>query len=383
MKQKLFLGLALFFVSFFSNAQQVISLIGDFSSWSDVNMNTVDNENYTLESISFEANGNAKFRQDGAWTINWGSLGFPTGTGTLNGADIPVTAGVYDVSFNIVTGAYAFQAVVTDFDNIGFLGGFNAWSESVAMNTVNGVLYTKRDFYFSEDNVKFRKDNNWEVSWGGTSFPAGDAVDNGGDIPLTTGYYNISFDLVGATYNFEVTPVTMIGPAVSDWDTDVMMNSIDGGKTFTASAVELTTNEMKFRVNNAWALNYGGSTFPNGDATPNTVSEVAIPVEAGTYDITFDRVSATYTFIATLSNDTNVLDTVKVFPNPTSAQWNFQFGSTVISSIQLMDITGKVIFTDNQISSEYAINANSLREGLYFVTISSANAQKTFKLLKN
>uniref|UniRef100_UPI0040490E2E T9SS type A sorting domain-containing protein n=1 Tax=Flavobacterium sp. TaxID=239 RepID=UPI0040490E2E len=382
MKQKL-LFLATLLVFSFSTQAQVISLLGDFSGWSDVNMMTEDNENYTLENVAIEANGNAKFRQDGSWDVNWGSSDFPTGTGTQGGSDIPVLAGLYNVSINIVTGLYAFETVETDFDNIGFIGAFNDWSESVALNTIDGAVYTFKDFYFSAENVKFRKDNAWEDSWGGTTFPAGDAVYNGGDIPLTTGYYNVTFDLANLTYDFEATPITMIGPAVSDWNTDVAMTTADGGKTFTSNGVVLVSGELKFRVNNAWTLNYGGSTFPAGQATPNSESETAIPVEAGTYDITFDRVSSTYTFITTLSNPNNVLSDVKVFPNPSNDNWNFQFGTSAVNSIQLTDFTGKVILRVDNVTSSYSIDASALNSGMYFAVISSENAQKTFKLVKN
>ena len=383
MKQKLLYSV-IAFCAIFSIEAQTISILGDFSSWQDQNMMTDDNVEYYLDGVVIPANGNAKFRQDGSWVINWGSSDFPTGTGTQNGLDIPVQPGIYDISINIVTGEYAFDAVATDFDNIGFIGGFNGFSESIPMLTTDGDVYTYSDFYFNEPNVKFRKDNAWTDNWGGTTFPAGDAVYNAAtDIPLTTGFYNVIFNLDELTYDFLPTPITMIGPAVSDWNTDVSMITEDGGKTYTAESVVFSTGELKFRVNNAWSLNYGGSTFPAGEATPNNVSETAIAVQEGTYDVTFDRVSLTYTFISTLSNPENEFSNVRIYPNPASSQWNISLGNVAANSLQLADISGKVILNLNSISSEVSIDATSLQQGIYFATFSGEKGQKTFKLVKN
>lgn len=52
--------------------------------------------------------GEGKFRANDAWDVNWGASGFPAGTGAYGGANIPVQAGTYFVSFNSATGEYYF-----------------------------------------------------------------------------------------------------------------------------------------------------------------------------------------------------------------------------------------------------------------------------------
>ena len=52
--------------------------------------------------------GDAKFRANNGWDVNWGASGFPKGTGVQNGANIPVQAGTYFISFNTATGEYYF-----------------------------------------------------------------------------------------------------------------------------------------------------------------------------------------------------------------------------------------------------------------------------------
>lgn len=91
------------------NTYPSIGIVGDATSgWeTDIVMNTTDGITYTITAYTFK-NGGAKFRQDNAWAINWGSNAFPSGTGTQNGPNIPVIAGKYDVTFNRITGAYNF-----------------------------------------------------------------------------------------------------------------------------------------------------------------------------------------------------------------------------------------------------------------------------------
>lgn len=281
-----------------TNAQS-IGMIGDFTSWSsDVVMNTSDNVVYTINNYTFLISGGVKFRQDGAWTNNWGSNTFPTGTGTPGGANIPVPAGTYDVTFNISTGAYSFTTVSTNFDSIGMYGGFNSWANpSEPLVTADGIVYSKIDYHFTADGVKFIKDNNTSTTWGGTAFPSGTATAGGATIPLTAGYYNVDFNKNSLLYNFVQVPVSMIGDAVSDWSTDVDLVSTDGGVTFSLNNVTLLSGGLKFRANYSWASNWGSTAFPAGTGNLNGNDNIPVsPSAAGIYNVSFNRLTGAYTF---------------------------------------------------------------------------------------
>ncbi|MCA6079186.1 SusF/SusE family outer membrane protein [Fulvivirga sedimenti] len=76
---------------------------------SDTDM-TQDPDNPYVWTITMTfVDGEAKFRADNAWALNWGSTGFPSGTGTQDGPNIPVAAGTYDVTINTCTGVYSFN----------------------------------------------------------------------------------------------------------------------------------------------------------------------------------------------------------------------------------------------------------------------------------
>lgn len=358
-----------------------ISIIGQFTNWSsDVPLVTEDGITYTLSSQNFGVAGGAKFRKDNAWDTNWGSTSFPTGTGVQGGQDIPVPVGTYDIVFNKNTGAYTFTEVASVFDNIGFIGGFNEWSESEPMTTFDGVLYSKDDFHFTANVVKFRKDNSWDVNWGGTTFPSGEAVPNGSDIPLTSGFYNVAFNYTGLNYSFIQVPVSIIGDGAQGWETDVVLPSADGGVTFLLENVTLSNGFVKFRTNSSWAKNWGSVDFPAGIGTQNGAD---IPTIAGAYNISFNRLTGAYNFEEVLSvNDSN-LSKLTVHPNPSSSSWNLSVANNQIDNVQLFDITGKLVISLQPKSNEVSIDGNGLTSGIYFAKVTANNAFQTIKLVRN
>lgn len=54
------------------------------------------------------ADGEAKFRANDSWDVNWGASTFPGGVAAQGGANIPVQSGTYFITFNTATGEYYF-----------------------------------------------------------------------------------------------------------------------------------------------------------------------------------------------------------------------------------------------------------------------------------
>jgi starch-binding outer membrane protein SusE/F len=295
MIKKLFSVLLIAVASLTMNAQS-IGIVGDFNGWgNDVVMATTDDVNYTAQ-VSFTSNGNCKFRQDGGWGVNWGAADFPCGTGVQNGTNIPYLAGIYDVTFNRTTGAYCFTVVQTNFDTLHIFGGFNGnVTPGEQMVTTNGTDYVKSDFHFTEPNVKFFRSAPTVTTWGGSAFPSGSASVDGPFIPVTPGFYSVDLNISTGLYNFVETPVSIIGTATefNNFDDDIFMVSTDGGVTFSLQDVVLSSGLLKFRTNANWALNWGGSSFPSGTAQ---VGGGDLQVIAGTYNISFNRVTGAYNF---------------------------------------------------------------------------------------
>jgi hypothetical protein len=164
----------------------------------DVNMNTTDGIIYTLSGFYFTS-GTAYFRFNDDNLNTWGSVAFPTGTAVQGGPTIQVAGGEWFVTFNKNTGAYSFT-----YPSVGILGtalnGFLV--EDTDLSTTDGFSYSISNLTFTDGEAKFRKDNDWTTNWGSLDFPTGTGIQNGQNIPVTAGTYDITFDKSTGNYAF-------------------------------------------------------------------------------------------------------------------------------------------------------------------------------------
>jgi hypothetical protein len=191
-----------------------VSIVGDgVGGWppfvgNDPNqLSSTDGVNYKLDKLACTV-GSAKFRQDNAWTINWGNAAFPSGTATQGGDNISIiAAGTYDVKFNRVTGEYSFTipsiALVGSATPTGWPTGTPGEIDASALTTTDGVTYTLTNVALSVGECKFRANNSWDVNWGAADFPTGSATQGGANILVATaGDYDVTLNRVTGVYNF-------------------------------------------------------------------------------------------------------------------------------------------------------------------------------------
>lgn len=95
-----------------------LSLVGQNigTPWeTDIDLSTNDGINYFISNYAIPSGG-IKFRLDHSWTTNWGGITssgtFPSGIGVQDGWKIPVIDGVYNVSFNKLSGSYLFSSTL-------------------------------------------------------------------------------------------------------------------------------------------------------------------------------------------------------------------------------------------------------------------------------
>ena len=69
------------------------------------------------------------------------------------------------------------------------------------------------------------------------------------------------------------------------------------------------------------------------------------------------------------------------YPNPTKDNWNISSGA-VINTISIFDILGKRVITLSPNTEEAVVDASSLKSGMYFAKIESANGVSSLKLVK-
>ena len=367
-------------ISFTAMAQFAeIGMIGDaLIGWDvDVDMTTEDGITYTLDEYVFSS-GSAKFRQDDAWTNNWGGSDFPSGTAVFNADNIPVVAGTYTVTFNLETLAYNFESSVI-YPNIGMIGtAVNAGSdEDENLFTTDGENYFINAFTFSDGELHFRQDDEETVNWGATDFPNGTATQDGGAIPVVAGTYNVTFNITTGVYSFDYVTISMIG-AFNEWGADEDLLTTDGENYLLESFVLSENGELKFRQNHDWGTSWGVAEFPSGTAT---IGGANIPATAGTYSVVFNRLTGEFLFgnavgIADLATNTNL---VSIYPNVTNN--SFAINKTAIS-IKIYNTVGKLtkVFNGN-FDANQSFDISNLNAGLYLVRIKTATNSNVQRLI--
>ena len=305
-----------------------MGLIGEFNDWSadywmmrsddDPDMWSVVLNLSEEDDTSDPPDGivELKFRMNSDWNFNWGSADFPTGTGTNGGENIPVVldgTGIssdYLVTFNCATGEYNFEATS---GSVSMIGAFNGWNGDVPMNrdADDPDLWTLTRSWYADSEVKFRENADWSVNWGNSGWPTGTGEDNGPNIPLVAGTYDVTFNSATFDYSFVVNDavcgeIGMVG-GFNNWGvpdnpddpaTDVfLVRDAMYPSNFCIEYNFTSSTSMLFRVDampisndNAW-----GGTFPMGTGVHDVTQLIEVP--GGKYKITFNCLSGDFNFI--------------------------------------------------------------------------------------
>ena len=326
-----------------------------------------------------------------------GGTTFPNGIADDETKFIPVSAANdYDVTLDIASGAYTFK--VATFPTIALVGeAVGGWPGQSGnpgpidinqMTTTDGVTYTLNNLPLIAGGCVFRGGNAWDIKYGNTPFPTG-TNDGGKDIIVTVGMegnYNVSLNVTTGAYTFTKNTWAVVGSGVpGSWPPDPqpvgyldpnLMSTVDG-VNYTLDGLVVTSGAAKFRQNNAWSVNSGGSTFPAG-----TSGGGDIPTIAGTYNLKYNAITGAYDFGTALAVTKFDASSFKAYPNPTTGSWNITSGNDDITSLQVYDVQGKAVYTKFGASKEVNVNASELSKGVYFAKVSTANGSSTLKLVK-
>lgn len=267
-----------------------------------------------------------KFVNGQAWppspgAVDWGQdPALPAGNITAdNENNIPVaTSGVYRVTFDLVNKKFYLQtAVANGIGGMGMIGSFQGWSQPATKMSyvdVNRFLYITN--MNNNDEFKFHDGNDWTN--GTNVLNRWFAVDNanGGKMVIDPGSGYDNFKWTGATgrmraiwdgsnttnLQYSLTPATemrVVGngmniPGVNDWDPPSSPQMTYAGNGVWTATLALKPGEIKFLSGNAWgAFDYedaGGGKI-RWDGSNNFTT----PATAGTYTITLNEYTASYT----------------------------------------------------------------------------------------
>ena len=360
---------------------------------------------WTASNFEIVGDGNMKFSEGGTWETTGGyssgttAPGFPSGTVTINGgSNIIGTLGFWNVTYNINTKDYLFTPGVNPNAVIKVSGG--GLSADVQMTTSNGIAYSKKSIFFPGGSGSFIQTSPTSAQWGG-AFPDGPAVSNS-TITIPTGAFNTYFVLGSPVeYIFEPGVVSMIGNfAGSGWSTDLDLETTDNVHYTMSNWAPVingtwtdTELHLKFRDNHDWTSQFGcnGANGANALALTGTAQngvnggggDIFIPWGI-TYNVDFNRSTGEWIFTNALGTSSFASAKFSVHPNPTNNVWNITSKEgKQITSIQIVDVIGKVIATKDINSNEGSIDASNLSNGVYFAKIASDNTIETVKLVKN
>ena len=139
-------------------------------------------------------------------------------------------------------------------------------------------------YTYLNGNFKFTKERNWNAEYNFNDFATKDEIffnNDGSNINISEeGFYQIKADVASSNLSAVKTTWGIIGPAqAGGWDTDTDMTWNAADESWTAT-VELAADEFKFRANDAWAINVGGSL----DNLTQDGGNIKV-AEAGTYEV--------------------------------------------------------------------------------------------------
>ena len=227
--------------------------------------------------------GEWKIRKDNDWAVNYGSS---DGVNLVDGGDnIATTAGTYKITFDEVNLTYEIETyswgLVGDATPNGWDGPDFPLDYDSCSDTWRAVVK------LNDGEWKIRQNNDWAVNLGSDGAD-GNLQAGGGNIPVTLGYYQIIVDFNNSTYTIEKTSIYgVVGSGYNDWgatpDFPFTPDYCNEG-IYYANNVTILDGEIKFRVNNDWAVNYGDTGLDGilEDGGDN------IPSVAGLYDIMLD-----------------------------------------------------------------------------------------------
>ncbi len=229
--------------------------------------------------------GEIKFRKNNDWTVN---VGDDNNDLTLepNGANIPVTAGTYKITFDTGAMTYTIEPYTWGLVGDATPNGWSGPDLKLEYNPYNDDW--KAAVTLTAGDIKFRLNNDWTTNYGDTG--ADGTLDAGGDnITVTAGNYIVTFDPKRGTYSIDSSDLWgLVGDATPNgWngpDTKFLPDfGMHPGK-FYINGISLTTGEIKVRQNDAWGVNYGD----DGNDGTLDAGGANIPVNAGTYNIEID-----------------------------------------------------------------------------------------------
>ena len=147
----------------------------------------------------------------GKWDDQWG-MGSDTYVKNDGGSgNITMPAdGYYRIRLNTATDQLVIEPIegtVGVYEMISMPGDYQGWNTGENVMSPMSTNVENHDWYvmkvtYDDIALKFAADNAWDVNWGAADFPYGIGQQNGPNIPIKAGTYNVFFNDILGAYNF-------------------------------------------------------------------------------------------------------------------------------------------------------------------------------------
>jgi hypothetical protein len=302
-------------------------------------------------------------------------------------------------TFTTVTGDW--ETIVLD-----FTGVTNANQNKLVLIPDNGILGdgTSASTFYFDDIAQSETDPNITI-----------------DLPLDFETSPVTADFVGFDGGTITVEAVAAPQATGNTSANLAKLVRDGGQVWAGAGIELDSNldftTKKFITARVWTDAPVGTKImfkteqdtnaDNNSGEKNTFTTVTGDWETIVLDFTGvtnanqnklvlipdngilgDGTSASTFYFddiiqtATAGVEDNSIVNVSVYPNPSNSNWNFRTGNTVITSVEVFNLLGKRVVSQNNNSTEIAISTQGLSSGIYIARITTEQGVKSVKLIR-
>lgn len=185
-------------------------------------------------------------------------------------------AGTWIVTLDANTWTYTVSSPV-----LYLAGDANSWKQTEPFASTDGTNFWGFA-YLNNNGFKFSTQQDWNgTNYGADFSTAADAANFSLPEGNEEGFYKIVLNLDSKT--MELTPITTIGiigdATPNGWDASTPMTYSKADGAWVIKDVQLKDGELKFRANDGWDINWGG--------TPDALTQDGdnLKMSEGTYDI--------------------------------------------------------------------------------------------------
>lgn len=202
------------------------------------------------------------------------------------------------------------------------------------------------------------------------------------------------------TYSWSTSATT---PSINPTTTVTTVYSVVGTATTGCSSSQATTitvvpNPVVSAVSSTSLLCIGqtASLTASGASsyvwnTPSTSTVIAVsPTVTTSYTVTGTTNNCSASAVITQSvascagikENSNSSLGVAIYPNPNNGEFTIELNNGLTKTIEVMDVTGRIVLTNTTLNDKLNMNATNLAAGVYYVKIKSNNAFEIVKIVK-